>query len=118
MKVGILGSGDVARTLARGFLGLGDRVMMGTREASKLSDWQHANPKATVGSVADAAAFGELIVLAVNGTAALSVLEAAGKATLAGKVVIDVTNPIAPAPPDHGMLMYFTSLDESLLRIT
>lgn len=116
MKVGILGSGDVARALARGFLGLGDRVMMGTRDTSKLADWLRANPKATAGGVADAAAFGELVVLAVNGTAALSVLEAAGKTALAGKTVIDVTNPIANAPPDHGVIKYFTSLDESLME--
>jgi predicted dinucleotide-binding enzyme len=74
------------------------------------------NPKAATGSVADAAQFGELLVLAVKGTAADEALKLAGTKNIAGKVVIDTTNPIAPAPPVNGVLKYFTTLDDSLLE--
>ena len=116
MKIGIIGSGDVAKTLAAGFLKHGHEVAVGTREAGKLDDFAKANPKAKVGSVADAAKFGETVVLAVRGTAASKALESAGAANLSGKTVIDVTNPIADAPPVNGVLKYFTSLDGSLME--
>jgi 8-hydroxy-5-deazaflavin:NADPH oxidoreductase len=116
MKAGVLGSGDVARALAGGFLRHGHQVTMGTREASKLAEWARANPGAAIGSVADAARFGEIVVLAVNGAAASEVLRAAGSGNLSGKTVIDVTNPIAHAPPDNGIIKYFTNLDESLME--
>lgn len=69
-----------------------------------------------MGSFADAARFGEIVVLAVKGTIALDVLELAGGDTLAGKTVIDPTNPIAAAPPVNGVLKFFTNLDESLME--
>ena len=116
MKIGIIGSGDVAKTLAVGFLKHGHEVAVGTREAGKLDDFAKANPKAKIGSVADAAKFGETVVLAVRGTAASKALESAGAVNLAGKTVIDVTNPIADAPPVNGVLKYFTSLDGSLME--
>jgi len=116
MKVGILGSGAVAQSLASGFLKHGHAAILGTRQPSKLADWRAKNPKATVGSFADAAAFGELLVLAVKGTVAAEALRAAGPANLAGKTVIDATNPIADAPPVNGVLKYFTSLDHSLME--
>lgn len=115
MKIGILGSGGVATTLAAGFLGEGRAVMLGTRDPSKLGDWRAAHRAAEIGSVAQAAAFGDLIVLAVKGTAAEAVLRAAAPA-LAGKVVIDATNPIADAPPEDGVIRYFTGPNESLLE--
>ena len=116
MKIGVLGSGDVAKTLAGGFLKHGHIVTMGTRDAAKLSAWAAQNPSGRVGSFADAARFGELIVLAVKGTAAADALRAAGAANLAGKPVIDATNPIADAPPVNGVLKFFTDLDESLME--
>src|SRR6516162_8945519 len=64
MKVGVLGSGDVGKVLADGFLKHGHDVMMGTREPSKLADWARQNPKGRVGTFAEAAGFGELAVLA------------------------------------------------------
>src|SRR5512143_2335537 len=85
MKVGILGSGDVAKTLAGGFLQHGNEVMLGTRTPAKLAAWATAHPQARIASVTEAAGFGELVVLAVKGTAAADVLWAAGAATLAGK---------------------------------
>ena len=116
MKVGVLGSGDVAKTLASGFLKHGHEVMMGTREPTKLKEWAGKNPKGKVGSFGDAASFGGLVVLAVKGSASAEALRAAGASNLSGKPVIDATNPIADAPPVNGVLRVFTSLDEALVE--
>jgi predicted dinucleotide-binding enzyme len=114
MHIGILGSGIVARTLGAGFIKYGHRVMLGTREPEKLTDWAGTSG-ATIGSVADAAAFGELLVLAVKGSAAEDVIRMAGRG-MDGKVVIDTTNPIAAAPPVNGVLSFFTTLESSLME--
>jgi predicted dinucleotide-binding enzyme len=116
MRIGILGSSAVARTLAGGFLQHGHVVTIGTRNPGKLAEWINQHPDARVGSFADAASFGEVIVLAVKGTAAAEALRSAAAANLDGKVVIDATNPIAEAPPDHGVLRFFTSLEDSLME--
>ena len=116
MKVGILGSGDVAKALGGGFLKYGNDVMMGTRSPTKLDQWAKQNSKARIGSFAETAKFGELIVLAVKGTAAPEVLRAAGAENLRNKPIMDVTNPIADAPPVNGVIKFFTSLDESLME--
>src|SRR5439155_26540635 len=116
MKAGILGSGDVGKALAAGFLKHGHEVMLGTREPAKVADWLKQNPKARVGSFADSAKFGEVVVLAVKGIVTAEALRAAGAANLAGKPVIDATNPIADAPPVNGVLKFFTNLDESLME--
>src|SRR5665213_446699 len=110
MKIGVLGSGIVAQTLAGGFLKHDHNVMVGTRNTSKLDEWSAQNPSANVGSVADTAAFGEVVVLAVKGLAAAEALRAAGS-NLAGKTVIDATNPIADAPPVNGVLEFFTGVN-------
>ncbi len=116
MKVGVLGSGEVATTLASGFLKHGHQVMMGSRTPDKLKDWAAANPTGKTGTFAEAAAYGELVVLAVKGSAAEEALRLAGKTNLAGKAVIDSCNPIADAPPTNGVLKFFTTLDESLME--
>lgn len=115
-KVGILGSGQVAKVLGAGFIAHGHDVMLGTRDQMKLVDWLKQNPKAAVGSFEDAAAYGDLIVLAVKGLVAESLVKGLAS-RLAGKTVIDTTNPIAQAPPVNGVLRYFTNLDESLMEI-
>lgn len=116
-KIGILGSGVVAQALGKGFIGHGASVMLGTRDAGKLDEWKRgAGEKAAVGSFAEAAAFGELLVLAVKGTVAETVLSAAGSSNLNGKTILDATNPIADAPPVHGVLSYFTGPNESLME--
>src|SRR5690348_13927959 len=115
MKVGILGSGDVAKALAAGFLKHGHLVAMATRDQDKLADWLAQHRGAEAGTFADAAKFGEVVVLAVKGTVVLEALRAAGARNLAGKPIIDATNPIADAPPVNGVLKFFTSLDESLM---
>jgi len=116
MKVGVLGSGGVAQTLAAGFVKHGHQTMIGTRDKAKLADWHKKNPTTQVGSFSDAAAFGEVVVLAVKGSAAADVLRAAGSANLAGKLVMDACNPIADAPPVNGVLKFFTTLDHSLME--
>jgi 8-hydroxy-5-deazaflavin:NADPH oxidoreductase len=116
MQIGVLGSGDVAQVLASGFLKHGHAVTVGTRDSAKLSGWAKSNPGGRVGSFADAARFGEVLVLAVKGSAAAEVLRLAGADALAGKPVIDATNPIADAAPVNGVLKFFTDLDESLLE--
>ena len=116
MKIGILGSGDVAKRWPAVFWSTVTTSCSGTRTPAKLADWTAKNPKARVGSFAEAASFGELVVLAVKGTAAADALRAAGAANLAGKPVIDTTNPIADAPPVNGVLKFFTNLDESLME--
>jgi 8-hydroxy-5-deazaflavin:NADPH oxidoreductase len=95
MNVGILGSGDVAKALAKGFLSRGHSVKLGTRDAGKLAEWRAAaGDRASVGSFADAAQFGELIVLATQGTATVGILEGVGAPAFGGKIVIDATNPL------------------------
>lgn len=116
MKVGVLGSGDVAQTLAAGFLKYKHDVTMGTRDASKLAAFAEEHSGVKVGSFADAAKFGELLVLAVKGDAALTVLRAAGAGNLAGKTVIDPTNAIQDAPPVDGVIQSFTGPNESLME--
>jgi predicted dinucleotide-binding enzyme len=116
MKVGIIGSGDVGGTLAAGFIKHGHDVTIGTRTAAKLAEWGAKHSKARVGTFAGAAKFGEVVVLAVKGTVAADALRVAGAENLAGKTVIDATNPIADAPPVNGVLKFFTSLDDSLME--
>ncbi len=116
MKVGVLGSGEVAKVLGAGFLKHGHEVTMGSRDAAKLADWSANNRRGRVGSFPDAAKFGEIVVLAVKGTAAADAVRAAGAENLKGKTVVDATNPIADAPPESGVLRFFTSLDESLME--
>jgi predicted dinucleotide-binding enzyme len=116
MNVGILGSGAVAKTLGAGFLKHGHAVLLATRDATKLTEWLAQHPGARIGSLADAAKFGEIVVLAVKGDVAVEVIGLAGASALAGKVVIDTTNPIAAVPPVNGVLKFFTSLDESLME--
>jgi hypothetical protein len=116
-KIAVLGSGQVGQALANGFLKHGHEAMRASRDPGKLAEWKAgAGPKAHVGTFAEAAAWGDAVVLAVKGGAAESVIEQAGIANLAGKTVMDATNPIADAPPQNGVLRFFTNLDESLME--
>jgi predicted dinucleotide-binding enzyme len=116
MKIGVLGSGDVAKTLATGFLKHGHEVMIGTRTPVKLAEWAKQSPGGSVGTFAATAAFGELIVLAVKGKASPEALALAGAENLRGKTVIDATNPIEDVPPVNGVLRFFTDINESLME--
>lgn len=95
MKIGIIGSGGVARTLGGGYLGTGHEVMLGTRDTAILDEWlENAGGSASVGSFSDAAAFGDVIFLSVSGSAVHSALALAGADNFLGKTVIDVSNPM------------------------
>ena len=113
--VGVLGSGQVAQVLAAGFKKHGHAVTIGSRDAAKLADFASKNG-VRAGTLAEAAAAGEILVLAVKGGAALEVLAQAGAANLAGKVIIDATNPIADEPPQNGVLRVFTGPNDSLME--
>ncbi|HRI50214.1 MAG TPA: NAD(P)-binding domain-containing protein [Pseudomonadota bacterium] len=116
-KIGILGSGQVAQILALGFKKHGHDVMIGSREPAKLTAWQaEKGAGIAVGDFAATARHAEVVVLAVLGRAAASALELAGHDNLAGKVVIDTTNPIDEKPPVNGVLQYFTGPNDSLME--
>jgi predicted dinucleotide-binding enzyme len=116
MKVGVVGSGVVGQVLADGLLRHGHEVMRGSRDPAKLAAWKAAaGERAHTGTFAEAARFGELVVFAVKGSAAVDALGACGS-EVAGKPVVDTTNPIADAPPVNGVLRFFTGPNESLLE--
>jgi 8-hydroxy-5-deazaflavin:NADPH oxidoreductase len=116
MKIGVLGSGMVGQVLADGLLKHGHEVLRGSRDPSKLQAWRaSAGPRAQAGTFAEAAGFGPMVVLAVKGTAAEAAVESCSKG-LAGKAVLDATNPIAEAPPVNGVIQFFTGPGDSLLE--
>ena len=99
MKVGILGSGDVARALGTGFTATGHPVRLGSRrpDQTALVEWAaKAGPKGSLGSFADAAGFGEVVVLATRGLATPDAIRDAGVTHFGTKIVIDATNPLEP----------------------
>ncbi len=116
MKIGVLGSGTVAQTLAAGLMKHGHQVKIGSRSPEKLAEWAAQNSGATTGTFADAAKFGELLILAVKGNVAAEALRLAGTESLKGKPVADACNPIEDAPPVKGVLPFFTGPNESLME--
>jgi predicted dinucleotide-binding enzyme len=116
-KIGILGSGAVGKVLATGFIKHGYSVMIGTRDQSKLAEWAQKNPAGKVGSFSDAAAYSDIVVLAVKGIIAKDVLNLCGITNLKEKTVIDATNPIGTSAPINGVLQYFTDSKQSLMEI-
>ncbi len=118
MKIGIIGSGAVGRTLGTAFLKEGHQVMLGTRNIGKeeVVKWKHENPGGETGLFDATANFGELIVLATSGAISEEAIKLAVIENFSGKTVIDTTNPIAPLPADQGVLKFFTTLDDSLME--
>ncbi len=99
IKVGILGSGDVAKSLAKGFISLGHQVKLGSRSPEKLHDFvADTGERASAGTFEEAARFGDFIALATLGAATLQAIDLAGTANFDGKVVIDATNPLRFEP--------------------
>ena len=98
MRVGILGSGAVAKALGTGFVTLGHEVRLGSRTAGNANagEWaQGTHGKGSTGTFAEAASFGEVVVLAKLGVATPEAIRLAGVSNFDGKVVIDATNPLA-----------------------
>lgn len=117
LKVAVIGSGIVGEVLANGFLKHGYEVMRASREPGKLAEWKSgAGARATTGTFEQGAAYGDLIVLAVKGTAAESAVKLCGPARLKGKTVVDATNPIADAAPVNGVLQFFSEINSSLME--
>jgi predicted dinucleotide-binding enzyme len=116
MKIGVLGSGVVGQTLASGLLKHGHPVMLGTRNPQKAEaqEWLKKNSEGQVGTFEETARFAEVAVLASLGRVAPDVLKLAGPANLAGKTIIDATNPLADRPPVEGVLQFTTGPNESL----
>lgn len=101
MKVGILGTGDVGKALGNAFISLGHEVKMGSRDAhnEKAVAWASTSGiNASAGTFADAAKFGDVIVLALSWTGAENALKLAGADNFEGKVVIDAINPLVFGP--------------------
>lgn len=115
VKVGILGSGDVGKVLAKGFLKNGYQVAIGSDHPEKLTEFKGENPEMETATFEQAAQSGDIVVVCVKGTVAEKIVEKV-KRHLTGKTVIDTTNPISDAPPQNGVLKYFTSLEESLME--
>jgi len=97
MKIAVLGTGDVGQTIGSRLVELGHEVKLGSRTAGneKAGAWmKKAGAKASTGTFADAAAFGEVIFNCTLGGASLEALKAAGEANLGTKVLVDVANPL------------------------
>jgi predicted dinucleotide-binding enzyme len=103
MKIGMLGSGDVGRKLADGLIEVGHEVKIGTRDPAKeqIVQWvrNHVDrgekQKASAGSFAEAASFGEMVIIATLWDGTVNAIKMADPAkNLTGKMVIDVTNPL------------------------
>ena len=94
VRIGILGSGDVGRALAAGFAGLGHDVKIGSRDPQKLNEWAEGRAHVSTGTFAEAARFGDVLVLATLGVATEDAVRLAGIDAFDGKVVIDTTNPL------------------------
>lgn len=101
LKIGILGTGDVGRALGNGFVATGCQVMMGSREAGneKSAAWaQSAGELASTGTFAQAAQFADIVILATLWSGTENALALAGAENLAGKILIDTTNPLNFGP--------------------
>lgn len=101
LKIGIIGTGDVGKALGNGFVSRGHDVKMGSRDAKneRMAAWvKAAGARASGGTFADAAAFGDVIVLATSWSGTKAAIDAAGAASFDGKVVIDATNPLVVTP--------------------
>ncbi len=114
-RFGVLGSAVVGQTLARGLVAHGHEARIGSRSPAKLAEFSRTSGVPS-GTFAEVAAWGEHLILAVQGRVAEAVLEAAGAENLRGKVVIDVTNPIADEPPEDGVIRFFTGPNDSLME--
>jgi len=115
-KIAILGSGQVGETLANGFLVHGYPTMRASREPAKLEAWKKtAKGEASIGDFVAAAKWADIVVLCVKGTGAEATAELIAP-HIAGKTVIDATNPIADAPPQNGVILYFTNQNDSLME--
>ncbi len=132
MRFGILGTGTVGKTIAARLAGLGHEVMIGTREPAEtlsrtepdaygnppFSAWQEEHPEVKLGTFAEAAAHGEMVVNATAGAVSLEVLEQAGEENLGGKILMDIANPLdfSKGMPPTLLVSNTDSLGEQIQR--
>lgn len=109
-KVTVIGAGQVGKVLAGGFVKHGYDVTLGTHGTKPVDGWT-----GKTGNYAEVVEGADIVVIAVKGTGAEEVVKTIAD-KIKGKIVIDVTNPIAPEPPDNGVIRYFTSPNESLME--
>lgn len=114
-RFGVLGSGVAGQALAKGLKKHGYDVRIATRTEGKLDEFSQATGISS-GIFAEVAGWAEGLVLAVAGRVAEFAIQDAGPSNLAGKVVIDVTNPLSEEPPEDGVLRVFTGPNESLME--
>jgi len=115
-KIAVIGSGQVGQVLAAGFKHYGHEVVIASRSPEKLAGWQaEAGAGIQATTFVEAARFAQIVVLAVKGSIAQEVIKDLAP-HLAGKVVLDATNPIEAAPPQKGVLKFFTDLNKSLME--
>ncbi|MFP5246429.1 MAG: NADPH-dependent F420 reductase [Thermoanaerobaculia bacterium] len=120
VRIGVLGSGDVGRVLAAGFVGLGHEVKVGSRDPQKLAQWADAaGSRASTGTFEEAARFGDILVLATLGVATADAIRMAGTQNFGGKVVIDTTNPLdfSKGMPPTLSVGHTDSLGEQVQRL-
>jgi len=93
MRMGVLGSGMAAQALSARLAELGHNVVIGTRDADKLRGWQSSNQRVLIGSFAETATHGEIVINATNGAGSLNAITLGGEENLADKILVDVSNP-------------------------
>jgi predicted dinucleotide-binding enzyme len=113
-KIGVVGSGSVAQTVAQGLAKKGNDVRIGSRDPKKLAEYAQKSGVAS-GTFEDVVAHGDVIVFAVKGKIAEELVRSLARG-LEGKVVIDTTNPIEDGPPVDGIIPYFTGPNDSLME--
>ncbi len=119
MKIGIFGSGNVGKSIAGKLAVLGHDVVVTSRHPEKLSDWlAKTGGHVRVGSIPEAAAFGEILVNATSGSSSLQVLSTAGAENLKDKILIDISNPLVflPGVPPSFSVANTDSLGEQIQR--
>ena len=132
MRFGILGTGVVGKTIAVRLAGLGHDVIVGTRNPEEtlsrtdpdqygnppFGAWQEEHPEVRLGTFAEAAAHGEMVVNATAGAVSLEALEQAGKDNLNGKILIDIANPLdfSKGMPPTLLVSNTDSLGEQIQR--
>jgi predicted dinucleotide-binding enzyme len=123
MRIGILGTGGVGRTLAGALAGKGHDVVMGSRDPeaalaredvnqqtdTTLAGWHAEHPTVRVATFGEAAAHGEMILVATSGVGTLPALGSAGEENLSGKILLDISNPILWT--DHGVSLSVSNTD-------
>ena len=116
-KIGIIGSGVVGKTLAKGFLQYGYDTTIASRSTEKRLELQaELGNNIHVADFASTAQNADMGVLAVKGTKAKEAMLICGLDNLHGKTIIDATNPIADAAPQNGVLRYFSDINFSLME--